>query len=86
MESPPGDGGVAVFADTDMDTHISMGVSLDITVTDFNNLQPGSSGNKLETTSAFGKRMMTAANKLRISVNEMQQAKSGYSLFGGLAA
>lgn len=35
-------------------------------------LQLGSSGNKLETTSAFGKRMMTAANKLRISVNKMQ--------------
>ncbi|KAL9393461.1 hypothetical protein Peur_012746 [Populus x canadensis] len=36
MESSPSDGEVAVFADTDTDTHISMGVSLDMTVTDFN--------------------------------------------------
>lgn len=39
-------------------------------------LRPGSSGNKLKTTSAVGKRMMTAANKLKISANKQRPALS----------
>lgn len=35
MESKPSDGEVAVFTDTNMDTHIAMGISPDITVADF---------------------------------------------------
>uniref|UniRef100_A0A3N7F796 Uncharacterized protein n=1 Tax=Populus trichocarpa TaxID=3694 RepID=A0A3N7F796_POPTR len=41
-------------------------------------LRPGSSGNKLKTTSAVGKRMMTAANKLKISANKQRPALSFY--------
>ncbi|KAJ6917109.1 hypothetical protein NC652_019481 [Populus alba x Populus x berolinensis] len=78
MASTPSDGEVAVFTDTNMDTHIAMGISPDITVADFKNLRPGSSGNKLETTSAVGKLMMTAANKLKISSNKQRPALSFY--------
>lgn len=35
MASTPSDGEVAVFTDTNMDTHIAMGISPDITVADF---------------------------------------------------
>ncbi|KAJ6289147.1 hypothetical protein OIU76_025032 [Salix suchowensis] len=41
-------------------------------------LRPGSSGNKLKTTSAVGKLMMTAANKLKIPSNERRPALSSY--------
>ncbi|XP_061948975.1 uncharacterized protein LOC133672545 isoform X2 [Populus nigra] len=41
-------------------------------------LRPGSSGNKLKTTSAVGKLMMTAANKLKISANKRRPALSLY--------
>jgi hypothetical protein len=41
-------------------------------------LRPGSSGNKLKTTSAVGKLMMTAANKLKISANKQRPALSFY--------
>ncbi|KAL3584227.1 hypothetical protein D5086_015288 [Populus alba] len=41
-------------------------------------LRPGSSGNKLKTTSAVGKLMMTAANKLKISSNKQRPALSFY--------
>lgn len=42
------------------------------------NLRSGSSGNKLKTTSAVGKLMMTAANKLKISANKRRPALSFY--------
>ncbi|KAF9678938.1 hypothetical protein SADUNF_Sadunf07G0088400 [Salix dunnii] len=41
-------------------------------------LRPGSSGNKLKTTSAVGKLMMTAANKLKIPANKRRPALSSY--------
>ncbi|XP_011022902.1 PREDICTED: uncharacterized protein LOC105124543 isoform X5 [Populus euphratica] len=41
-------------------------------------LRPGSSGNKLKTTSAVGKLMMTAANKLKISANKQRPELSFY--------
>ncbi|KAJ6419345.1 hypothetical protein OIU84_029453 [Salix udensis] len=41
-------------------------------------LRPGSSGNKLKTTSAVGKLMMTAANKLKSPANERRPALSSY--------
>lgn len=39
MASTPSDGEVAVFTDTNMDTHIAMGISPDITVADFKKLE-----------------------------------------------
>ncbi|KAG5241883.1 Ubiquitin-protein ligase protein [Salix suchowensis] len=41
-------------------------------------LRPGSSGNKLKTTSAVGKLMMTAANKLKSPANERRPSLSSY--------
>ncbi|KAG6767392.1 hypothetical protein POTOM_028596 [Populus tomentosa] len=41
-------------------------------------LRPGSSGNKLKTTSAVGKLMMKAANKLKISSNKQRPVLSFY--------
>ncbi|CAK7354754.1 unnamed protein product [Dovyalis caffra] len=46
------------------------------------NLRPGNSGNKLETTSAVGKRIMTAANKLKIPANKRRPALSSYRFRG----